>query len=113
MIYFITGPAGSGKTHYIYDIIKNNSNNSEKQAVLFVPEQASFETERDIIEILGAKNQYTVETVSFKRFCEKFNSKYKVIKEESISEIGRTVLMSSALKACSGHLEIFKKYSGI
>ena len=34
-----------------------------------------------------------------------------MIKEESISEIGRTVLMSSALKACSGHLEIFKKYS--
>ena len=108
MIYFITGPAGSGKTHYIYDIIKNNS---EKQAVLFVPEQASFETERDIIEILGAKNQYAVETLSFKRFCEKFNSKYKVIKEEVISEIGRTVLMSSALKACSGHLEIFKKNS--
>ena len=111
MIHFITGRAGSGKTRYIYEKVKTLVANGEQNVVLFVPEQASFETEKEMLSVLGVENQYSVDVLSFKRFCDRFYSVYKIEKEQCISEIGRTVLMSASLKACGGTLETFSRQS--
>lgn len=111
MLHFITGRAGSGKTSFIYDSIKNLVLNGDSNIILFVPEQASFETEKDMLNLLGVKNQYAVDVLSFKRFCDRFYSVYKIEKEQCISEIGRTVLMSASLKMCGNTLELFSRQS--
>lgn len=44
MTHIITGPAGSGKTAALYELLKNDS----KSRILLVPDQFVFESERRV-----------------------------------------------------------------
>ena len=107
MLTFITGCAGSGKTKYIYDTVKRLYDSGNNNMVLFVPEQSSLETEKDLLDILGDSGQYAVEPLSFERFCNRLDTLYKYEKKQRISDTGRCVMMSAALRECKDKLEIF------
>ena len=65
MLRLITGRIGSGKTERVYAEIENLINSGSSSPVLIVPEQYSFETEKNIIRKLGAKKADTVGVYSF------------------------------------------------
>ena len=44
MTHIITGPAGSGKTAALYELLKNDS----QSRILLVPDQFVFESERPV-----------------------------------------------------------------
>ena len=54
MLKFIFGRPASGKTYNVLNMIKELSD-SGKTAVLIVPEQFSFESERAVLKALGDK----------------------------------------------------------
>ena len=64
MLHLIIGRVGSGKTQKVYELIKNKSDKNQS-SVLIVPEQYSFETEKNIILNMGALAADSVAVYSF------------------------------------------------
>ncbi|MDE5835315.1 MAG: hypothetical protein K2H26_07335, partial [Ruminococcus sp.] len=61
MVNFITGQAGTGKTTFLFDEIKNNSG---KQLII-VPEQFSYEFDKKLYSFVGAKKFNELFSLSF------------------------------------------------
>ncbi len=110
MLYLLKGRAGSGKTEYIRNIMGNLSENTSTKPVLLVPEQFSFESERAILKLLGAKKMKAVDIFSFPRMALS-SLKYAGIMNSNIPDKGvKSVIMSEALVQLDGRLEIFKDF---
>lgn len=65
MITFVYGAPGSGKTHYIFERLKE----SHKKAFVIVPEQETVSVERKAVETLDASSQLELEVLNFTRLC--------------------------------------------
>ena len=109
MLQFVIGPAASGKTTAVHKMIKNEVAKNEK-AILLVPEQNTFETERAMLELFGGGFMSMVEVLSFTRMCEKAGQLYGGIAGFHIDDSQRNVLMARSLKKLSPHLKVFSKY---
>lgn len=108
MLNLIISRTGYGKTTYIKKEIEKLISNG-KRCVLIIPEQISFETERDILRQVGAKNLKYVSVMSFTRLCSEFFSAYGGREKPYIDAVGKTALMEETLKNLSSSLELFKK----
>ena len=65
MLRFILGKSGSGKTAYIYEQISDRVKSGESDIIMLIPDQSSFETEKDFLEILGARLSKNVTVFGF------------------------------------------------
>ena len=68
MLNIITGRTGSGKTRYIRNLATESAKNESGKAVIIVPEQFSFETERGMLELLGNEKINNVEFIYVFRY---------------------------------------------
>ncbi len=106
MLCIIKGRAGSGKTSYMQGVISKVINNEVSRPVLIIPEQFSFETERGMLRLLGAKKHKAMDIFSFSRLA---HSNLKAL--YNINKIPtpgvRAALMSEAIAALEGRLNIF------
>ncbi len=108
MLKLIISRTGYGKTTYIHSKIKSLLEEGKKIA-LIIPEQISFESERDILREVGANNLKNVTVMSFTRLCSLFFAKYGGREKPYIDTVGKTALMSQVLKDNEKNLELFKK----
>ena len=109
MLRLITGRMGSGKTTLIYKKIKEMTQNGES-AVLIVPEQYSFNTEKTMLEMLGAKGADSVEVLSFSFLAQKLLKKYGVNSKTEIDDSTRALMMSLALESVSDDLKVYGRH---
>ncbi len=70
MLYQVTGPAGSGKTEYLYAKLEQ-AYRSGRPCVWIAPEQQSVQAEREILERLGDGCNLSVEILNFERLPER------------------------------------------
>ena len=106
MLHFIMGRAGSGKTYCIRKQFVENPEN----AVLIVPEQYTFETERALFELGQGKHTFDEgEVLSFSRLCDRVFSLYGGVAEREYDSIIGTLIMGRALQTVANDLTIFKK----
>lgn len=108
MLNLIISRTGYGKTTYIKKSIAKLCS-ADKHSVLIIPEQVSFETERDILREVGAKNLKNVSVMSFTRLCSEFFATYGGREKPYIDTVGKAALMEDVLKNLSPSLELFKK----
>lgn len=108
MLQFITGRAGSGKTRYIRNMLVEAAGRGNGEAMLLVPEQYSFESERSILEEGGAVNANNVRILSFTRLADMVFRKYGGISGKRLSDGGRRVIMELAVEAARDHLEVYE-----
>lgn len=106
MLNLILGRASSGKTTYVRNIIAERVREG-KQATLIVPEQFSFESERAIVSLLGAKDAASVRIVSFSSLSKKILDEYEPDRKPPVTQAAKAVLMSMTLEAAAEHLELF------
>ena len=110
MLNIITGRTGSGKTRLIRskacEIAKVQSN----KAIIIVPEQFSFETEKGMLQLLGNEKINNVEILSFSRIAERLLSQYGKIDKKTADDGIRAVLMSRAIETVEDKLTIFNRY---
>ncbi len=125
MLRIIRGRAGSGKTCFILDELKNKEN-----SLYIVPEQFSFSAEKKVIEKLGYAGLGGTEILSFKRLCYRINSKKTDERSriDSVSQImildyltkknadklslfGGSAKKNSIASLCQNLISIFKRYS--
>ena len=107
MLYILKGRAGSGKTARMRDVIEK-LNNSKSRPLLLVPEQFSFETERIMLKMLGAKKLKEIDIVTFSRLTHTVLGNQPDC-QKSVPDNGvRTALMSEALLQLEGRLSVFQ-----
>ena len=70
MLHFIFGRAGSGKTEYVRKMLSEKLLAGEQGLLLIVPEQFSFETEREMLKKVGARQLQNLEILTFSRLAE-------------------------------------------
>ena len=108
MLEFLLGRACSGKTQEIINRVAEASKNGK--AVLIVPEQFSFETERAVIKVSGAVNE-NVTILSFAKMYDEILQSFGKGAAVCVSEFEKIILVKRALKAAEENLTVFAKYT--
>ncbi len=107
MLQFVFGRAFSGKTEYIHSQIEKENDG----VFLLVPEQYTFETEKQMLKRIGSGFMGRVNVLSFSRMCEAAGQIYGGISGIRIDDSQRIILMGRAVKMVSARLSLFKKYT--
>lgn len=110
MLRLILGRAGSGKTEYVRDMLAKRLEAGDSGLLLIVPEQFSFETERDMLRRVGPQKMLNLEIVSFSRLAELLLERTGCIQGEKITDGMRAVFMRIALESLADKTEIYTKY---
>ena len=108
MLRFILGRGGTGKTAYILRSIKELVESGEEQVLLLVPDQSSFETEKALLEMLGARLCRRVEVFGFEGMCRHVFAQTRSLPSNVIDNGTRAVLMSVALEQLGDKLTLLR-----
>ena len=78
LLNIITGGFGSGKTAHLYNLIRQNlKNNPKSRAILIVPEQFSYNAEKQLSEEMGGLGLNGIDGVTLSRLAPKFTDTSK------------------------------------
>lgn len=111
----IFGRAGSGKTRYCMEEIKGTldkqgmSDRAADKIVLLVPEQFTFQAERDLIRILEKGGIINSEVLSFRRMAFRIFNQAGGIAYQNVNNAGKCMLIYSILDESGDSLKIFAK----
>lgn len=111
MLRFVLGCAGSGKTEFIRATLKSLAQSSSEKLMLVVPEQSSFENERAMLHLLGAKDVQHVSVTSFSRLADAVFRRYGGAAGRRLDDGGRSIFMSLALEQVKEQLNFYRKSS--
>lgn len=109
MLQFIFGSAKSGKTTKVFQLLGEKAA-TNKESLLFVPEQFSFETERLLLEKLGDVAASRVKVLSFSSFCTEIFRLYGGAQGKTINDTSRLLILQKTLRELEGELQLFKSY---
>lgn len=110
MLQFIFGRPSSGKTHTITNKIKELSN-SGKESVLIVPEQFTFESERQVLRTVGDSFSLNTTVLSFSRLCDETGRNVGGISAKVLSNSDKIIFMHKALVNSRDKLKLWQKYA--
>ncbi|MBE6822430.1 PD-(D/E)XK nuclease family protein [Caproiciproducens sp. LBM24188] len=109
MLRLILGRSGSGKTETVRTLLKDMARNTDQKLMLIVPEQASFENERAMLHLLGARDVQRVQVTSFSRLADAVFRQYGGAAGRRLDDGGRSIFMSLALEQVKDRLSFFRK----
>lgn len=105
---FIYGRSGSGKSYYCFQDIKRKiEEDNDKKLILVVPEQFSFQSEKNLINYIGEKAVSKAEVLSFKRMAYRVFNEVGGITHRYMNEAGKNMLLYGILNELKGELKIF------
>lgn len=106
---FIYGRAGSGKSYYCLKDIKNKIElNCDRPLILIVPEQFSFQSEKNLLSTIGEQGFAKVQVLSFKRMAYRVFNEIGGITHSHINSAGKCMLIHIALEDVKGELDFYK-----
>lgn len=109
MLQLVLGRKKSGKTQYCHDLAEKLVK-TEKQVVFLVPEQFSFECQRNLLKILGSKTFNKIDILSFTGLCNEIQAKFGGFSGINVDEGTRFALIGQALNSVKDNLKIYGKY---
>lgn len=110
-VQFIFGRAGSGKTRYCLDAVRRELGRSQRGAplVLLVPEQATYQVERELVATPGLGGYCRAYVLSFRRLAHRVFLDTGGPGLPTIEAAGRQMILRSILKRRGDDLRLFKK----
>jgi ATP-dependent helicase/nuclease subunit B len=111
MLRLVMGRSGSGKSRFALDKAEEAMNDGRK-AVVIVPEQFTFETERSLLRSAGPSSCLNIEVLSFSRMAHKVASGYGGFAGRYIDNCGRAILMHKAITEVTDRLKIYGRQAG-
>ncbi len=109
MLNFIIGVKGSGKTAKSHGILGEAVKRGEK-AMLIVPKQFTFQSDKRILELLGPRLACEVEVLSFSRLAASVLQTYGGITRPFAKQGARSILMSLAIESLTDKLTVFARH---
>lgn len=108
----IAGRGKTGKSTYIYDEINSLIKKQiDKNLILIVPEQMTYQTEFEIINRFKNDGIMDVEILSFKRLAYKVFEEVGGLKVQEINNYGKIMLLKQTFEENINELQMFKKAS--
>jgi len=105
----IFGRAGSGKTTYIQNKLRDLHFENRGGIILLVPEQFSFESERAVLNLLSPPAAAEIEILSFTRMINRFILQKPALPH--INETGKAALMGLCLKKIKDELVLYRRHA--
>ncbi|MCJ7687967.1 MAG: helicase-exonuclease AddAB subunit AddB, partial [Clostridiaceae bacterium] len=106
---FIYGGAGMGKSTFcLKDIEARSITQKEKPLVLLVPEQFSFQAEKNLIKVVGSTGIKNIQVLSFNRLAYKVFSEAGGITKKPMDGSGKAMLIHSILQKNLDQFKVFK-----
>jgi len=109
IINFILGSSGSGKSYRIGEIVYDELKAGNKNIILIVPEQISFQTEKHMLNFLGNNYFDKINILSFSRMFDFISHVLDVPNISIKSSIEQIVIMNQALDKVKSKLKIYNK----
>lgn len=107
---FIYGRAGSGKTRYCLNELKKSiSGDAAYPLVLLVPEQFTFQAERDLITVLGTGGILKAEVLSFRRMAFRIFNEAGGITYPHMHSAGKCMIIYRILDKMRDSLKVFAR----
>lgn len=107
MLQYIFGRAASGKTERIFALLQAAVEENGENAILLVPEQVTFDSERSLLRRLGRAASKQVEVLSFTRLCDRVGREVGGLAGRRIDDGGRALVMGQALREVAGELRLY------
>lgn len=108
MLQLIYGGAGCGKTFYARELACSLAREKKGSVIMLVPEQFSFDTERAMLELLGAQDVRNVKIFSFTRLAEEVSRiSHQAASARRLDDCGRVAAMGAALSSLKTELEFY------
>jgi len=104
---YILGESRSGKSRWIYNQIKKDLSNKDRNLILIVPEQITYEKERELIDFLEVNGIMKVQILSFTRLEYKVLEEVGGIKEKEIDDYGKIMLLREIFEKNKKDLKVF------
>ena len=111
MLHLLLGRAGSGKSHWVRDLLVGRAKEGKRDMVLLVPEQFSFESERALLRRLHASPPGQIEVLSFRRLATRVFQLAGGIAGRHLDDAGRIILMGMATDAVRDRLQVYSRLS--
>lgn len=110
---FIYGRAGCGKTHFCLEELKTEIDRDNcNPLVLLVPEQYSFQAERDLIAMLNTGGILKTEVLSFQRMAFRVFNETGGITYPHVHPAGKNMILYRIIDKMKGSLKYFSKSAG-
>ena len=110
MLQLILGRTGTGKTQYMFDHIqKCMQEHPDMPLYCIVPEQVSFEYERNMIQKYGTSAAQHVQVLSFTRLGERVFREQGGLAGNRIDDVSRALLMSASAYTLTDHLTLYHR----
>ncbi len=107
---FIYGRAGSGKSHFCIEDIKAKVwKKAENPLVYLIPEQFSFQAEKNVLNTIGEESNLNVKVLSFKRMAYRIMNEVGGITHKHMDSAGKCMLISHVLDEVLEYLTVFKR----
>lgn len=104
----VYGRAGSGKTHFVLNEIKSRiEESSDKKLVLVVPEQFSFQAEKNLISATKAGGILKTEVLSFQRMAYRVFNETGGITYPHIHPAGKSMIIYQILNKMCDKFKVF------
>ena len=107
MLNPIFARAGSNKSDFVVNTIRRLLGESNRKVMLLVPEQSSFETEKEMYLSLGDRDFSRLEVVSFTRLCSLISARFGSKSGQRLSGAGKMILASCALEKSAPQLKVY------
>jgi ATP-dependent helicase/nuclease subunit B len=108
---FIIGRAGTGKTRHCVEAVRDRLRADPvdgPRLVLLVPEQASFQMERAILEGYGVRGSHRAEVLSFQRLAFRLIESAGVATRQAISEPARAMVLRHVVHQLAPALRYYR-----
>lgn len=96
-LQFILGRAGTGKSNYCYEEIKQNIDKQNKIYII-TPEQFSYMAEKKLLETIGRQAVINAEVLTFNRMAVRINGEVEGKTEKNLTKSSKAMLVQSILK---------------
>lgn len=105
---FIYGRAGSGKSQFCIENINKRLNEGGDTPLIFiVPEQFSFQSEKNILNVIGEKAALRVKVLSFKRLAYKVFNEIGGVTRKHLNPAGRNMIIYHVMDKYKDELKTF------
>ncbi len=112
-LQLVIGPAGSGKTKYLYDeIIRQAGENPDTSYYFIVPEQFSIKTQYDLVKAHPAGGIMNIDVTSLARLANETFQKLPGIEHMFLPEIGKSMIIKKVLNELKDKLSLYRRNAG-
>ncbi|MDU1978880.1 MAG: helicase-exonuclease AddAB subunit AddB [Clostridium sp.] len=111
-IRFIYGRAGSGKSTYSLNSIKNRLNDNNGNTLIYlVPEQYTFQRETMLLKDVGEEGLLRAQVLSFKTMAQKVFDECGGRVHDRMRDVGKSMLIHKILQESEENLQYFNRIS--